>query len=120
MSVEKTRALMHRWFDESNKGKAAALAVADEICAADIIVHGITESRGLKNYKRFIGEVYDAFPDKCATNKKVTIRGIEIDRVARGKFVEVWSTFETSGLIQIGLVQAREVKKRPAGRPRGR
>jgi predicted ester cyclase len=146
MSVKENRALMRRWFDRSNRGKAAALAVADETCAPDIIFHGITESRGLENYKRFIGEVYNAFPDKQATlddmvvegdrvairftetgtqkgtfmgnpptNRKVMVRGIEIDRVAGGKFAEIWTIIDTPSMVQLGLVQVKG-KRRPAGR----
>jgi len=147
MSEEEAKALMRCWFDESNKGKAAALAVADRTCATNIVVHGISDSKGLKSYKRFLGEVYDAFPDKYAilddmvaegdkvairfteigtwkgafmgippTNKKVTIRGIEIDRVARGRFVEIWMVIDAPSMAQLGLVQVTEGKRRPTGR----
>jgi predicted ester cyclase len=34
------------------------------------------------------------------TNKKVTMWGIEIDRVAGGKLVEGWARFDTMGLMQ--------------------
>ena len=107
------------------------MAVVDETCAADVVVHGITESTGIDDYKRFIGPVYDAFPDKHAilddmivegdkvairftetgthkgaymgfspTYRKVTIRGVEIDRVAGGRFVEIWSAVDTLGFVQ--------------------
>jgi len=135
-SVEEVKALMRHWIDESNKGNAAALAVIDEICAPNIIVHGIAESTGLENYKRFVGEAHSAFPDICLTlhdmvvegdkiairftetgthkgafmgipptNKKVTIRGVEIDRIVGGKVVEIWSGLDVLGLMQqLGLV----------------
>jgi len=34
------------------------------------------------------------------TNKKVTMWGIEIDRVAGGKFIEGWARFDTLGFMQ--------------------
>ncbi|MBS7615531.1 ester cyclase [Candidatus Bathyarchaeota archaeon] len=34
------------------------------------------------------------------TNKKVTMWGIEIDRVAKGKFVESWVRLDTLDLMQ--------------------
>ena len=78
MSLEENKALMRHWFDESNKGKAAALAVVGETCAADIIVHGITEMAGLENYRQLIGEVYDAFPDKHATLDDIVVDGDKV------------------------------------------
>jgi predicted ester cyclase len=39
------------------------------------------------------------------TNKKVTVWGIEIDRVVGGKFVEGWARFDTLGLMQqLGVI----------------
>ena len=39
------------------------------------------------------------------TNKKVTVWAISIDRVAGGKFVEEWGTYDTLGLMkQLGIV----------------
>ena len=39
------------------------------------------------------------------TNKKITIRAIEIDRVAGGKFVECWERFDTLDFMQqLGVV----------------
>jgi steroid delta-isomerase-like uncharacterized protein len=34
------------------------------------------------------------------TNKKITLRAIEIDRIAGGKLVESWLTYDTLGLMQ--------------------
>jgi len=47
------------------------------------------------------------------TNKKVTMWGIYIDRVADGKFVEGWERFDTLGLMQqLGLVATPEKRKK--------
>lgn len=35
-----------------------------------------------------------------ATNKKVTVRAIAIDRIVGGKFVEEWGMYDTLGLMQ--------------------
>ena len=38
------------------------------------------------------------------TNKKITIRGISIERVVGGKFVETWERYDTLGFMQqLGL-----------------
>jgi predicted ester cyclase len=39
------------------------------------------------------------------TNRKITIWAVEIDRVAGGKFVEIWERFDTLGFMQqLGVV----------------
>jgi predicted ester cyclase len=46
------------------------------------------------------------------TNKKVTAWEIEIDRVVDGKIAEVWTRYDTSGLMQqLGLVPTPEQEK---------
>jgi predicted ester cyclase len=133
MSAEEIKALERRFIKEWNKGKAATMAVIDELCATNIIYHGGDgeEIRGLKDFKQSMGEFYSAFPDShftiddmvaegdkvvvrwtmtgthkgefggiSPTNKKVTIWGIYIDRIAGGKAVETWERFDTLGLMQ--------------------
>lgn len=138
MSAEEVEALERRFVEELNKGKAAAMAVIDELCATDIVDHGGTRevTRGLKGFKQSMSEFYNGFPDihftiddmviegdKVAvrftfsgthrgeimgvphTNKKVTMWGIYIDRIAGGKFVESWTRYDTLGFMQqLGLV----------------
>jgi steroid delta-isomerase-like uncharacterized protein len=138
MSAEEIKALERRWFEEWNKGKAAAMAVIDELCATDYVVHSGTgeDIHGLKDFKQSYSEFFSAVPDihftiedmvvegdKAAvrftftgthkgefrgippTNKKVTVWGISIDRIAGGKFVESWERYDTLGLMQqLGLV----------------
>jgi len=146
MSVKEIKALVHRWFERWNMGKAAALAVMDETCATDYVVHaGIgPDIHGLKDNKQDTREVFKAFPDihltiddmvvegdkvatrwtltgthkgefmgRPPTNKKVTIWGITIDRVAGGKFVESWVRYDNLGLMQqLGLVPKPEKGRR--------
>jgi steroid delta-isomerase-like uncharacterized protein len=133
MSAEKNKALMRHFIEECNKGRAAAMAVMDETCATNLVFHSITgnDIHGLKEYKQFDNEVYDAFPDVHftiddmvvegdklamrstttgthkgafmgipATNKKVTLWGIEIVRIVGGKIVEGWERVDTLGLMQ--------------------
>lgn len=138
MSVEEIKALARRWFEEWNKGKAAFMAVVDELHAIDIVLHGGggEEIRGLKNFKQECDDLFGVFPDlhftvddmfvegdKVAirytwtgthkgefkgippTNKKVTVWEIEIDRIADGKFAEIWTRYDTLGLMQqLGIV----------------
>jgi steroid delta-isomerase-like uncharacterized protein len=51
------------------------------------------------------------------TNKKITIRAVEIDRIAGGKFVECWERFDTLDFMQqLGVVPRL---KEGEGRERG-
>jgi len=46
------------------------------------------------------------------TNKKITMWGIAIDRIAGGKFVETWERFDTLGFMQqLGLVPTPEKRR---------
>jgi len=145
MSAKEIKALERRWFEESNKGKAAGMTVINELHATDYVFHSGTgkDIRGLKDYKQFMSETYRAFPDlhvtiddmvvegdKVAirwtltgthkgeiegispTNKKITIRGISIERVVGGKFVETWERYDTLGFMQqLGLVPTPKKEK---------
>jgi len=138
MSIKEIKELGRHLVEEWNKGKAAAMAVMDELYAPDVVFHGGTgeDIRGLKGYKQVLSEFFSAFPDvhftfddmvvegdKVATrwtitgthkgefrgipptNKKVTIWGISIDRIAGGKVVEEWERFDTLGFMQqLGLI----------------
>ncbi|MDH5390578.1 MAG: ester cyclase [Candidatus Bathyarchaeota archaeon] len=80
MSAKENKALVRRFFEESNKGKAAAMAVIDELCATNIVYHGGggEEIRGLKDYKQS-SESYNAFPDLHFTIDDMVAEG---DKVA--------------------------------------
>ena len=138
MSAKEIKALERRFVEGWNKGKAAAMAVIDELCATNIAYHGGSgeEIHGLKGFKQSMSEFYSAFPDSHftiddivaegdkvvvrwtmtgthkgefggipPTNKKVTIWGIYIDRMAGGKFVETWERFDMLGMMQqLGIV----------------
>lgn len=150
MSAEEIKALARRWFEEANKGKAAFMAVIDELHATDIVCHGGggEETRGLKDLKRDLIEWFNAFPDlhftvsdmvvegdKVAirytwtgthkgeiqgilpTNKKVTMWEIQIDRIAGGKFAEIWARYDTlSFMQQLGIVSTQGEKKQEKNR----
>jgi steroid delta-isomerase-like uncharacterized protein len=47
------------------------------------------------------------------TNKKITIRAVEIDRVASGKFVEAWERFDTLDFMQQLGVVPHELEGKP-------
>ena len=63
MSTKDPKAFDRRFFEQWNKGKTAAMAVIDETCADNIVWHGSEDVRGLKGFKKFMSEFYDAFPD---------------------------------------------------------
>jgi hypothetical protein len=133
MSAKENKELMRRFFNEYNKGKAAAMAVIDR--SIDI--------PDLKDFKQMESEAFDAFPDmhvaiddmvaegdKVAarvtmtgthkgeymgippTNKKVTFSLIFIDRFAGGKIVEDNGIYDALGLMrQLGLVPTPKKEK---------
>lgn len=81
MSKKETKALIHRFFEEFNKGKTAAMAIIDELYATDIIFHSSTgkDICGLKDYKQFCSEFFDAMPDANVTIDDIIVEG---DKVA--------------------------------------
>ena len=68
-------------YEECNKGKAAALAVIDELYATDSVYHSSTgrEIRGIKDYKQHVSDFYSAFPDLHFTIDDMVVEG---DKVA--------------------------------------
>jgi len=133
MSIEENKALMHRFFEEANKGN---LAVIDELCAHGYVYHGATGDMTREQFKQYAAGLLAAFPDldgsiddtiaegdKVAarytilgthqgafrgiapTGKRITISGIELDRFAGGKFVETWIISDTLGMMQqLGVI----------------
>jgi predicted ester cyclase len=81
MSAKEIKALERRLYEEYNKGKAAALAVIDELYATDTIQHSSTgeDIRGIKNYKQHVSEFCSAFPDLHFTIDDMVAEG---DKVA--------------------------------------
>ena len=138
MSTNENKALERRWFRAFDKGKDAVMAVTDELYSDDFVLHSATgeDVQGLKATKRYMDEIFTAFPDihmklddavaegdkvavrftvtgthkgkfmsAPATNKKMTMWSIQIDRIANGKFVEGWERTDTLGLMQqLGLI----------------
>ena len=81
MSVKEIKVLERRWFEESNKGEAAAMAVIDELHVTNYVFHSGTgeDIRGLKNYKQYMRRYYSAFPDLHLTIDDMVVEG---DKVA--------------------------------------
>ncbi len=77
MSVEDLKALGRHFFEELNKGKTAALAVMDEVYATDFVGHGGggEEIRGLEEFKGYMNEVFNAFPDIHFTIHDLVVEG---------------------------------------------
>jgi predicted ester cyclase len=82
MSTEEVKAFDRRFFEEWNKGKAAAMAAIDKTCATNIVWHSTGEDiHGLSDFKKSMGEFFDAFPgnhfaivDIFAEGDKVAVR----------------------------------------------
>ncbi len=81
MSAEEIKALERRFIGELNKGKAAAMAAIDELCATDFVTHSGTgeDIRGIKDFKQDCSEWYRVFPDIHFTIEDMVVEG---DKVA--------------------------------------
>ena len=81
MSVEEIKGLGRRVFEEMSKGKEAAMAVIDECYAPKVVVYGASGLvfHGLKDFKQYISEFYNAFPDFHFTIDDMVVEG---DKVA--------------------------------------
>ena len=76
MSTKDLKAFERRFFEEYNKGKVAAMAVIDEICATNFVYHGgMGDLTGLKDYKQSMSVWYDAFPDFHMTIDDMLVEG---------------------------------------------
>ena len=114
MSAKEIKALERRLYEECNKGKAAAMAVIDELYATDLVYHSSTgrDIRGIKDYKQHVSDMYSAFPDFHFTIDDMVVEG---DKVAvrltatgthKGEFRGIPSTNKkvTVSMIQIDRV----------------
>lgn len=81
MSVKEIKALVRRFFEEWNRGKANAIAVIDEVFATDFVCHRGTGEvvHGLKDWKQANSKFYDTFPDNHLTLDDMVAEG---DKVA--------------------------------------
>ena len=77
MSTDEMKALMHRFFDASNKSLAAYFALVDEKFATDYVMHPVMgeDIHGLKELKQYLSAVYDAFPDSHRTMDDLIVEG---------------------------------------------
>jgi steroid delta-isomerase-like uncharacterized protein len=80
MSAKDLKALSRRFVEEWNKGKAAAMAVIDEMAATNLVFHrGNGEDiHGIKDYKQFMSEFYNAFPDNHMTIDDMVAEGDKV------------------------------------------
>ena len=81
MSVKEIKAIARHWYERWNKGKVAALATMDNICATDYVLHAGTgpDIHGIKDNKQDTSEVFNAFPDVHFTIDDMVAEG---DKVA--------------------------------------
>ena len=80
MSTKDLKALMRRFAEQWNKGRTAALAEIDETTATSIVLHGYgpEDTHGLKDYKKNVNEIFDAFPDDHMTIDDMIVEGDKI------------------------------------------
>jgi steroid delta-isomerase-like uncharacterized protein len=79
MSAKDLKTLTRRFIKEWNKGKAAAMAVIDEMYATNFVSHGDEDIRGIKNVKKSTSQEFSAFPDLHFTIDDMVAEG---DKVA--------------------------------------
>ena len=137
MSAEELKALERHYYEEMNKRNLAALSelfasgflshtgvggerrgleeykkYVNEMITAfpdlHFTVHDIlTEGDKVVVHWTVTGTHKGEFRGIPPINKKMTVWGIDIDRVAGGKFVEGWCRFDTLGMMQqLGLIPA--------------
>jgi len=78
MSAKEIKALERHVLEENNKGKAAAMAVMDELYATDFVMHGSTvegDIHGLRDIKKSMSEYLNAFPDLHYTLDDMVVEG---------------------------------------------
>jgi len=130
MSVEETKDILDRWWDEVWIKKN--LAIADELLVDNVVLHNFgVVVEGREAWKQSMTPFFIGFPDlnipieftvtegdKIAvrwtatgthtgdfrgiapTGKRVSFAGVAIARVVGGKIVEMWSQPDTLGLLQ--------------------
>jgi predicted ester cyclase len=113
MSTKEVKALVRHFFEESNKGKKAVIAVVDETCDINYVYHTSSGSdENLNDFKQDFSGYYDAFPDLHWTIHDIIVEG---DKAAyrftftgthRGKFMGIPPTNKkvTSWFIEIDRV----------------
>jgi predicted ester cyclase len=99
MSGREIRSLTRRLFEKLNKGKTAAMTAIDEDFANNSAVHSATgRDMSLKDFKQYLGSLYDAFPDIHFIIDDMVVEG---DKVAvrhtrtgthKGEFMGIPST----------------------------
>ena len=133
MTLEENKALLRRFFEELNRGNLAAwdelctpgyiyhgtagdmtreqsknhaasllAAFPDINCAIDDVI-----AEGDRVVARYTlrGTHQGTYGGLPRTGKQVTLKGMEIDKLADGKFIETWAVSDTFGLLQqLGVI----------------
>ena len=138
-SIEENKALMRRYFEESNDIKGdpkKVVSLIDGYLAADFVQRNPSGDMPVEIFKGYNIALANAFPDLHftiddqiaegdmvvtrytltgthkgefngipPTEKRFTIKGIDIGRIANGKGVEGWGYADTLGLLQqLGVI----------------
>jgi steroid delta-isomerase-like uncharacterized protein len=77
MSAKDLKALERHFWEEWNKGKAAAMTALDATFATDLVFHGGSGRvfHGLEDFKQYQSVFYNAFPDNHATIDDLLVEG---------------------------------------------
>ena len=80
MSLEENKELIRKWYEAGNKGKEAGLAAIDKMAASDCIIHSSSgRDYSTEEYKKYIVEFFNAFPDYNQSIEDIFAEG---DKVA--------------------------------------
>jgi predicted ester cyclase len=79
MSAKDLKALVRRSIEESNKGKAAAIAMVDKLFASGCVLHSVSgRDYGVAEHKKYTSEIYNAFPDMNFTLDDMIVEGDKV------------------------------------------
>jgi len=79
MSAVGIKALVAHFFEEVNRGEAAAMEAIDELFSPDFVFHSATgEDMGLGDFKRHLSESFSAFPDLHFTLDDIVAEGSKV------------------------------------------
>jgi predicted ester cyclase len=114
MSVEENKALMRHLFDESNKGKTAAMAVIDELYDTNIVMHCPRgkDICGLKDYKQANEESFDEIPDAYSIIDDMIAEGdkVAVRLTMTGTYVgKMGDTVSTSKKVTVSMIMIDRV-----------
>jgi steroid delta-isomerase-like uncharacterized protein len=101
MSTEENKAVVRRIYEEMSKGKEAAIAATEDLCAPAYVWHGPFGDMDMAAMKQFVPAWYTAFPDSHAAVEDLIAEG---DKVVQRYTVRATHQGEFMGVPATGKV----------------